>query len=96
MLHVVGCAAGALDALIDQINAKGFALTHGIHSRIDSTVAHICRRIEAGNVYVNRNIVGAVVGVQPSAATASPAPAKAGGSLSATFERRRAVADASA
>ena len=65
VLHVVRYAAGALDELIDQINAKGFALTHGIHSRIDSTVAHICRRIEAGNVYVNRNIVGAVVGVQP-------------------------------
>ncbi|UOO80904.1 bifunctional proline dehydrogenase/L-glutamate gamma-semialdehyde dehydrogenase PutA [Uruburuella testudinis] len=65
VLHVVRYRAGELDALIDQINAKQFALTHGIHSRIDGTVAHICRRIEAGNVYVNRNIVGAVVGVQP-------------------------------
>ncbi|WP_338809460.1 bifunctional proline dehydrogenase/L-glutamate gamma-semialdehyde dehydrogenase PutA [Neisseria leonii] len=65
VLHVVRYRAGELDALIDQINAKGYALTHGIHSRIDGTVEHIKHRIEAGNVYVNRNIVGAVVGVQP-------------------------------
>ena len=65
VLHVVRYAADELDKLIDQINGKGYALTHGIHSRIDSTVEHICSRIEAGNVYVNRNIVGAVVGVQP-------------------------------
>ena len=65
VLHVVRYAADQLDEVIDQINSKGYALTHGIHSRIDGTVAHICARIEAGNVYVNRNIVGAVVGVQP-------------------------------
>ena len=65
VLHVVRYRANELDSLIDQINAKGYALTHGIHSRIDSTVEHIKARIEAGNVYVNRNIVGAVVGVQP-------------------------------
>ncbi|WP_037586313.1 bifunctional proline dehydrogenase/L-glutamate gamma-semialdehyde dehydrogenase PutA [Stenoxybacter acetivorans] len=65
VLHVVRYAADDLDKVIDQINAKGYALTHGIHSRIDSTVAHISERIEAGNIYVNRNIVGAVVGVQP-------------------------------
>ena len=65
VLHVVRYRAGELDSLLDQINGKGYALTHGIHSRIDETVNHICNRIEAGNVYVNRNIVGAVVGVQP-------------------------------
>ena len=65
VLHVVRYRAGELDSLLDQINSKGYALTHGIHSRIDSTVEHIRSRIEAGNVYVNRNIVGAVVGVQP-------------------------------
>ncbi|RRD90754.1 bifunctional proline dehydrogenase/L-glutamate gamma-semialdehyde dehydrogenase PutA [Conchiformibius steedae] len=65
VLHVVRYRAGELDHLIRQINAKGYALTHGIHSRIDETVAHIAAHIEAGNVYVNRNIVGAVVGVQP-------------------------------
>ncbi|UTO05357.1 bifunctional proline dehydrogenase/L-glutamate gamma-semialdehyde dehydrogenase PutA [Moraxella sp. FZLJ2107] len=65
VLHVVRFAAHELDDLIDNINKKGFALTHGIHSRIDNTIEHIASHIEAGNVYINRNIVGAVVGVQP-------------------------------
>ena len=65
VLHVVRYRADELDSLIDQINSKGYALTHGIHSRIDNTVEHIRSRIKAGNIYVNRNIVGAVVGVQP-------------------------------
>ncbi|OOS05511.1 L-proline dehydrogenase /delta-1-pyrroline-5-carboxylate dehydrogenase [Moraxella cuniculi DSM 21768] len=65
VLHVVRFAAHELNDLIDQINKKGYALTHGIHSRIDSTIEQITDRIEAGNVYINRNIVGAVVGVQP-------------------------------
>ena len=65
VLHVVRYRASELDQLIDQINAKGYALTSGVHSRIEGTVEHIRDRIEAGNIYVNRNIVGAVVGVQP-------------------------------
>lgn len=65
VLHVVRYQAHELDGLIQQINSKGYALTHGIHSRIDDTIHHISSRIEAGNIYVNRNIVGAVVGVQP-------------------------------
>lgn len=65
VLHVVKFNAGNLDAIIDGINSKGYALTHGVHSRIENTIAHITDRIEAGNVYINRNIVGAVVGVQP-------------------------------
>ena len=65
VLHVVRYRAIELDQLIDQINAKGYALTSGVHSRIEGTVDHIRDRIEAGNIYVNRNIVGAVVGVQP-------------------------------
>jgi RHH-type proline utilization regulon transcriptional repressor/proline dehydrogenase/delta 1-pyrroline-5-carboxylate dehydrogenase len=54
-----------LPELVDAINATGYGLTHGIHTRIDETVAAILARVRAGNVYVNRNIVGAVVGVQP-------------------------------
>lgn len=65
VLHVVRYKAADLPALIDEINSKGYALTHGIHSRIDGTVDFIASHIEAGNIYINRNIVGAVVGVQP-------------------------------
>lgn len=65
VLHIIRYKASELDQLIDQINSKGYALTHGIHSRIESSVEHIKNRIQAGNIYINRNIVGAVVGVQP-------------------------------
>ncbi len=65
MLHVVRYREGELRSLVDAINATGYGLTHGIHSRIDETVDFIAGRIRAGNVYVNRNIIGAVVGVQP-------------------------------
>lgn len=65
VLHVVRFKAHELDELIEGINKKGYALTHGIHSRIDETIDHISQHIEAGNIYINRNIVGAVVGVQP-------------------------------
>ena len=65
VLHLVRYRDGELDALVDALNATGYGLTHGIHSRIDETVARITARVRAGNVYVNRSIVGAVVGVQP-------------------------------
>jgi RHH-type proline utilization regulon transcriptional repressor/proline dehydrogenase/delta 1-pyrroline-5-carboxylate dehydrogenase len=65
VLHVVRYRRQELDALIDAINASGYGLTFGLHSRIDETIAHVTQRIAAGNLYVNRNIIGAVVGVQP-------------------------------
>ena len=65
VLHVVRWHRDQLPALIDAINASGYGLTHGIQTRIDETAAAILARVRAGNVYVNRNIVGAVVGVQP-------------------------------
>jgi len=65
VLHVLRWKRGELPALVSSINATGYGLTHGIHTRIDETVSAIVTRIKAGNVYVNRNIVGAVVGVQP-------------------------------
>ncbi len=65
VLHVVRYREGTLPELVDAINASGYGLTHGIHSRIDETIDFLAQRIRAGNVYVNRNIVGAVVGVQP-------------------------------
>jgi len=65
ILHVVRWRAEALDALLDDIGTSGYGLTLGIHSRIDSTVEHIVARLAHGNVYVNRNMIGAVVGTQP-------------------------------
>jgi len=65
VLHVVRYRADALDAVVDAINATGYGLTLGIHSRIDETVRRITSRVRVGNVYVNRNIIGAAVGMQP-------------------------------
>jgi RHH-type proline utilization regulon transcriptional repressor/proline dehydrogenase/delta 1-pyrroline-5-carboxylate dehydrogenase len=65
VLHVVRWRAGEVDALLDDIAGNGTALTLGIHSRIDATVAHAVARLPHGNVYVNRNMIGAVVGSQP-------------------------------
>jgi RHH-type proline utilization regulon transcriptional repressor/proline dehydrogenase/delta 1-pyrroline-5-carboxylate dehydrogenase len=65
ILHVVRWRADRLDAVLDEIVATGYGLTAGIHSRIDETVCHILARLRVGNVYVNRNMIGAVVGVQP-------------------------------
>lgn len=65
VLHVKIFARQSLDRLMDDIAAGGFGLTFGIHSRIDETIAHLSNRSVAGNIYVNRNIIGAVVGVQP-------------------------------
>jgi len=65
VLHVIRYDADQLDQVIDAINASGYGLTLGIHSRIDETVEKISRRVRAGNCYVNRNMIGAVVGVQP-------------------------------
>jgi RHH-type proline utilization regulon transcriptional repressor/proline dehydrogenase/delta 1-pyrroline-5-carboxylate dehydrogenase len=65
ILHVVRWRADRLDAVCDEIAATGYALTLGIHSRIDETVRHVLSRLGVGNTYVNRTMIGAVVGVQP-------------------------------
>jgi RHH-type proline utilization regulon transcriptional repressor/proline dehydrogenase/delta 1-pyrroline-5-carboxylate dehydrogenase len=65
ILHVVRFRADGLDDVIDAVNATGYGLTLGIHSRIDETISHIRARSRVGNIYVNRNQIGAVVGVQP-------------------------------
>src|SRR5690554_2156145 len=65
ILHVIRYKTSELDAVIDSINATGFGLTFGIHSRNETFAADIARRIDVGNVYINRNQIGAVVGVQP-------------------------------
>jgi RHH-type proline utilization regulon transcriptional repressor/proline dehydrogenase/delta 1-pyrroline-5-carboxylate dehydrogenase len=65
VLHVVRFRRAKLDALIERINETGYALTFGLHTRMDETMARVSTRIRAGNVYINRNVIGAVVGVQP-------------------------------
>ena len=80
VLHVVRWKARELDELVDAINATGYGLTLGIHTRIDSTVARVRSRARVGNLYVNRNMIGAVVGVQPFGGTGlSGTGPKAGG-----------------
>ena len=65
VLHVLRYRRDRLGDLIDAINATGYALTFGVHSRVDETIRFVSERIRAGNIYVNRNLIGAVVGVQP-------------------------------
>lgn len=65
VLHVISFERGQLDDVINQINETGYGLTLGIHSRLNSTVDYIKERIHVGNCYVNRNMIGAVVGLQP-------------------------------
>lgn len=65
VLHVIRYRARDLDTVLDSINATGFGLTLGVHSRIDGFAQYVHSRMRVGNVYVNRNMVGAVVGVQP-------------------------------
>jgi RHH-type proline utilization regulon transcriptional repressor/proline dehydrogenase/delta 1-pyrroline-5-carboxylate dehydrogenase len=65
ILHVARFAIGDLDRVVDDINATGYGLTLGVHTRIDSRAGHIRSRAAVGNLYVNRNIIGAMVGVQP-------------------------------
>ncbi len=65
VLHVLRYEADALDEMLDAVRALGYGLTLGVHSRIDARARHIFKRSSAGNTYVNRNMIGAVVGVQP-------------------------------
>jgi RHH-type proline utilization regulon transcriptional repressor/proline dehydrogenase/delta 1-pyrroline-5-carboxylate dehydrogenase len=65
VLHVLRYRREALDGLIADINATGYGLTFGLHTRIDETIAHVTQAVNAGNIYINRNMIGAVVGVQP-------------------------------
>jgi RHH-type transcriptional regulator, proline utilization regulon repressor / proline dehydrogenase / delta 1-pyrroline-5-carboxylate dehydrogenase len=65
ILHLVRFAGDRLAEMIDAVNATGYGLTLGVHSRIDQTIDLVLERARAGNIYVNRNMIGAVVGVQP-------------------------------
>jgi RHH-type proline utilization regulon transcriptional repressor/proline dehydrogenase/delta 1-pyrroline-5-carboxylate dehydrogenase len=65
VLHVATFRAGEIEAVIEAINATCYGLTFGLHTRIDGRVQQVIDRVRAGNIYVNRNQIGAVVGSQP-------------------------------
>jgi RHH-type proline utilization regulon transcriptional repressor/proline dehydrogenase/delta 1-pyrroline-5-carboxylate dehydrogenase len=65
VLHVVRWRADEIDDVIADIAASGYALTLGIHSRIDAVIEKIAARLPHGNIYINRNMIGAVVASQP-------------------------------
>ena len=65
VLHVVRWKAKDLSKVLDSIASTGFGLTLGVHSRIDQTIRTVTEALDTGNIYVNRNIIGAVVGTQP-------------------------------
>jgi RHH-type transcriptional regulator, proline utilization regulon repressor / proline dehydrogenase / delta 1-pyrroline-5-carboxylate dehydrogenase len=65
ILHIVRYAADKLEAVAESINGTGYGLTVSIHSRVDANIDHLLGRLRVGNAYVNRNQIGAVVGVQP-------------------------------
>ncbi|MCU0802197.1 MAG: bifunctional proline dehydrogenase/L-glutamate gamma-semialdehyde dehydrogenase PutA [Rhodobacteraceae bacterium] len=101
VLHVARFAARDLDAVIDAVNATGYGLTFGLHTRIDDRVDQVLRRLRVGNAYVNRNQIGAVVGSQPFGGEGlSGTGPKAGGPLYlqrfTTAQVGVAVADGSA
>lgn len=65
VLHVATYAAGDIDSVLDAVNEAGYGLTFGLHTRIEDRIQHVVDRVRAGNIYVNRNQIGAVVGSQP-------------------------------
>jgi RHH-type proline utilization regulon transcriptional repressor/proline dehydrogenase/delta 1-pyrroline-5-carboxylate dehydrogenase len=65
ILHMVRFRGDYLDQVMDDINSLGYGLTLGVHSRLESTIQHVFSKARVGNVYINRSIIGAVVGVQP-------------------------------
>ena len=95
VLHVVRYNAHELDNVIDDINNTGYGLTFGVHSRIEETIDYITSRIRAGNIYINRNIIGAVVGVQPfgGEALSGTGPKAGGQNYLQRFCTERAVSD---
>jgi RHH-type proline utilization regulon transcriptional repressor/proline dehydrogenase/delta 1-pyrroline-5-carboxylate dehydrogenase len=91
VLHVATFKARDIDKVVDQINAREYGLTFGLHTRIDDRVQQIVERIKVGNTYVNRNQIGAIVGSQPFGGEGlSGTGPKAGGPLYLTRFRRTA------
>jgi len=82
VLHVMRYRRKDIGNVIAQINATGYGLTFGLHTRIDETIEYVSNRVTAGNIYINRNVIGAIVGVQPFGGRGlSGSGPKAGGPL---------------
>ncbi|MCG6659263.1 bifunctional proline dehydrogenase/L-glutamate gamma-semialdehyde dehydrogenase PutA [Halomonas campisalis] len=94
VLHVATFKARDIDKVVDAINDRGYGLTFGLHTRIDDRVQQIVERIHVGNIYVNRNQIGAIVGSQPFGGEGlSGTGPKAGGPLYVNRFRRTAAAE---
>jgi RHH-type proline utilization regulon transcriptional repressor/proline dehydrogenase/delta 1-pyrroline-5-carboxylate dehydrogenase len=65
VMHVATFKANELDSIVDDINSSGYGLTFGMHTRIDSRIEQVTSRLNVGNIYINRNQIGAIVGTQP-------------------------------
>jgi len=98
VLHVATFKADEIDKVVRSVNAKGYGLTFGLHTRIDDRVQHITEAVKAGNLYVNRNQIGAIVGSQPfgGEGLSGTGPKAGGPSYVARFRARAAVAAARA
>jgi RHH-type proline utilization regulon transcriptional repressor/proline dehydrogenase/delta 1-pyrroline-5-carboxylate dehydrogenase len=98
VLHIARFRAEDLDRILDDINATGYGLTFGLHTRIDDRVQAVTSRIRAGNTYVNRNQIGAVVGSQPfgGEGLSGTGPKAGGPQYLARFTRHAAPADTAA
>jgi RHH-type proline utilization regulon transcriptional repressor/proline dehydrogenase/delta 1-pyrroline-5-carboxylate dehydrogenase len=95
VLHIARFRADDLDRIVDEVNATGYGLTFGLHTRIDDRVQAVTSRIRAGNTYVNRNQIGAVVGSQPfgGEGLSGTGPKAGGPQYLARFARAAAPAD---
>jgi RHH-type transcriptional regulator, proline utilization regulon repressor / proline dehydrogenase / delta 1-pyrroline-5-carboxylate dehydrogenase len=93
VMHVATFKANEIDAVVDAINATGYGLTFGMHSRIDDRVEQVTSRLRAGNIYINRNQIGAVVGSQPfgGEGLSGTGPKAGGPSYVARFTRMAGV-----
>ena len=97
VLHIARFKSNELDRVINDINDTGYGLTFGLQTRIDDRVQHVSERIKAGNIYINRNQIGAIVGSQPfGGAGLSGTGPKAGGPLYLSRFRKLETVDASA
>ena len=94
ILHVVRYEAGHLDKVVAAINASGYGLTVSLHSRIEAVAAHVVEHARVGNIYVNRDQIGAVPGVQPfgGEGLSGTGPKAGGPRMLAAFATERVVA----